>query len=456
MAASGRLCDICETRDITVFATDWCPECEQCLCESCKSHHSAFKSSKTHETISLESFNKLPSAVQEITNDCSEHGARFEYYCNQHEAPCCVECMKTTHAECRHLTSMHKVVEHFKTSNSLSDFHQTLSDLLNNLNSLIKSRFDNILLLAEEKDKCLKEIADIKRNFIAHLDQLETKLKTEVEVLHQEHSQAIKDTIREFEDLKANVAKMQDEADVIKKYASDFQLFLAFREFDSTVKNLEKDLANGTLLPSLGNVNMITEESAIKLVNHRDKQAQLLATGMPSVDKIQLKSVFENVQLPSGKEKNLTIWDICFLSHGRLGFSDQHNKRLILLKENGGHDRDINLTFMPSSIAYITDNETAVGKYEGNEINIINMTSLSVDRSFAVKGYDACAFSFRKGQFLVTGTGVGFCFTDIDGNILREIPYNGDDILYAVLLDDKIYVSQHSKNRIVCCNLKGE
>ncbi|XP_052073762.1 uncharacterized protein LOC127711692 [Mytilus californianus] len=480
MAASGRLCDICETRDITVFATDWCPECEQSLCESCKSHHSAAKLSKTHETIPFESFDKLPSAVKDIKNDCPDHKLRFEYYCIQHELPCCVECMKITHSECRHLTPMHKVVEHFKTSNALSDFEQTLSDLLSNLNSLIKSRFDNISVLADEKGKCLKEITDTKLNVIAQLDTLEIKLKTQIEVLHGEQLQAIEETIKKFEVLKTNVAKMQEEADVIKQYASDFQLFIACTELESTVKSLEKDvqflmkkdsakqisisfspnveLAIETLLPSLGNVNVITKESDIRLVNHRGKQAQLLAIGTPCIEKIQLKPVLENVQLPSGKDNKLTILDSCFLSHGRFAFSDQPNKRLILLKENGDRDRDIQLSFMPSSIAYITDNETAVGKYKTNEINIINMTTSSVDRSFVVKNYGTCAFSFRKGQFLVTVLRVGFCITDIEGNILSEIPYYHDshsDILFAVLLNDKIYFSQFSKDRIVCCDLKG-
>ncbi|CAC5378321.1 unnamed protein product [Mytilus coruscus] len=477
MAASEGLCNICENRDITEFATDWCPECEQSLCESCKSYHSASKLSKTHETIPFESFDKLPAAVKEIKNNCSDHEARFEYYCSQHEVPCCVECMKTTHAECRLLTPMHKVVQHFKTSGALSDFEQTLSDFLNNLNSLIKGRFDNISLLAHEKEICLKEIADTKQNVIAHLDQLEIKLKTEVEILHGEHLQAIEETIQEFELLKTNVAKMQDEAKVIKQYASDFQLFLAYRELERAVKNLETDvhlmikknsanqisisfspaveMAIKTFVPSLGNVNVITKESDIKLVNHREKQAQLLSIGTPCIDKMKLKPVLENIQLPSGKDYKLNIMNSCFLSHGRLAFADKLNKRLIVFKDNGEHERDVQLSFMPSSIAYITNNEIAVGKCSSNQINLINMSSSSVDRSFEVEGRSFESFSYRKGQFLIRVIGFGFCLTDNEGNILSKIPYKEINILFAVLLNEKIYFSQFSKDRIVCCDLKG-
>lgn len=37
----------------------------------------------------------------------------------------------------------------------------------------MKGRFDNISVLADEKDTCLKEIAVTKRNVTAQLDQLE-------------------------------------------------------------------------------------------------------------------------------------------------------------------------------------------------------------------------------------------------------------------------------------------
>ncbi|CAG2197167.1 unnamed protein product [Mytilus edulis] len=220
--------------------------------------------------------------------------------------------MKTTHSECRHLTPMHKVVEHFKTSNALSDFEQTLSDLVNNLNTLIKNRFNNISLLADERNKCLKDIADTKLNVIAHLDQLEMKLKTEIDVLHGEHLQSIEELINEFKLLKTNVAKMQDEAGVIKEYASDFQLLIRFTEFENNVKVLEKDVQSliktdsakqisisfspnvnlkiEKLLPSLGSLNVITKESNITLVNHRGKHAQNLATITTCVDKNTTKT----------------------------------------------------------------------------------------------------------------------------------------------------------------------
>ena len=49
-SASGRQCELCERR----AATHWCEECEQCVCNSCKTIHLKAKSSRNHVVNSLE------------------------------------------------------------------------------------------------------------------------------------------------------------------------------------------------------------------------------------------------------------------------------------------------------------------------------------------------------------------------------------------------------------------
>lgn len=157
MAASEGLCDICVTRDNTLVATDWCAECEQSLCESCKSHHSAATFSRTHQTIPFERFHQLPSFVKDLKNCCDEHEARFEYFCKMHELPCCVECVKTTHFECRNLTPLHKVVLQYRDSTALTDFKCTLSELQGNLHAIVENRKGNLSSLVFQKMIVLKK-----------------------------------------------------------------------------------------------------------------------------------------------------------------------------------------------------------------------------------------------------------------------------------------------------------
>ncbi|CAC5378326.1 unnamed protein product [Mytilus coruscus] len=160
------------------------------------------------------------------------------------------------------------------------------------------------------KDIGLHQVLKSSNSTTVHLKRCSTKASAVFQLSLEDrvsNRKAFEETIKEFEVLKTNVANMQEEADVIKQYASDFQLLIAFREFESTVNSLETDvqslikrdsarqisisfspnveLAIESLLPSLGNVIVITKESDIKLVSHREKQAQLLAIGTPCIDK---------------------------------------------------------------------------------------------------------------------------------------------------------------------------
>lgn len=160
--------------------------------------------------------------------------------------------------------------------------------------------------------------------------------------------------------------------------------------------------------------------------------------------------MFESVQLhvPHGHEKNSIMWDNCFHSNGRFVFSDSSDKRLIVFKESGDYDKEIQLPFNPNSVAFITDNEIAVG-------SIISIVSSLVDSSFEIEGDIIQSFSFRKGQFVIVIVNFGFSITDINGNVLNTIMSCFNDILYAVLLNDKIYFSQFNEDSMFCCDLKG-
>jgi hypothetical protein len=61
---SGRICDICEAQHLTNEAEIWCPQCEEALCSKCKVHHEIARITKTHETVPIEDYSKLPESVQ--------------------------------------------------------------------------------------------------------------------------------------------------------------------------------------------------------------------------------------------------------------------------------------------------------------------------------------------------------------------------------------------------------
>ncbi|CAC5378327.1 unnamed protein product [Mytilus coruscus] len=123
-------------------------------------------------------------------------------------------------------------------------------------------------------------------------------------------------------------------------------------------------------------------------------------------------------------------------------------------KDNSLYEKGISLPFMPNAVANIKDNRIAVSDCNCNKISMISIESSLVERSFEVDGI-ICSLSFTKGRFLILVKSKGCYIADIKGNITNKIPYSVSDLIYAVLLYEKIYYSQWKEDRVVGCDLNG-
>ncbi len=84
MLRSPSLCGICDIRHISKPSEAWCPDCEEGICTECIQHHSLTKPSRNHITIPIEEYQKLPSYVLEIKENCDEYQEKFSLYCKEH------------------------------------------------------------------------------------------------------------------------------------------------------------------------------------------------------------------------------------------------------------------------------------------------------------------------------------------------------------------------------------
>ena len=84
MSSSPSFCGICDIRHISKPSEVWCRECEEGLCTECLDHHSLAKPCRTHTTIPIAEYRKLPSYVLDIKEHCSEHNGKFQLYCKEH------------------------------------------------------------------------------------------------------------------------------------------------------------------------------------------------------------------------------------------------------------------------------------------------------------------------------------------------------------------------------------
>ncbi|KAH3805481.1 hypothetical protein DPMN_133784 [Dreissena polymorpha] len=91
--AVTRSCEPCMKTNIAKAATVFCKDCNECLCETCRKSHIENKSGK-HDVISIQEKESRTDVVDMKEMDkCSEHGKRFEFFCEDHSKLCCTTCV---------------------------------------------------------------------------------------------------------------------------------------------------------------------------------------------------------------------------------------------------------------------------------------------------------------------------------------------------------------------------
>ncbi|CAC5378324.1 unnamed protein product [Mytilus coruscus] len=478
MATSGqKFCDICISQHITTPANVWCPECEENFCEKCKIHHEIAKATKKHETIGIENVLKLPKFVQEIKTNCLEHDERFVIFCGDHEVPCCVECLHTTHNNCRMLTPVKKIVQNIKDSSAFLDIEVSLADLLSNIKRIIEDRTANLQELVKQKAQCEEEIKTARETINSYIDSLERDLTNKLHQVFVAKDRRIKQVLTDLEARKITVDEMQKNVNSIKTIASNFQTFIAIRELAQWAHKEETDLQHlfenesfnwtevSVVLMKLQAVkNSFTDIGRIEIkessVNtqlkvRKTRQAQLMDTVCMSlnIDMINLKEkVKVNLQK---KDENVEILDCAILKNGYLLFSDRPNKCLLMLDANGKSRKNIDLPFKPTRFTVIDEQNIAITS--DDKVHVLKLNEGEVTKTFHQGTNVGSIALYCDNKLIVEHLGKGYAMIDLAGNTEQVISITLTEKYFHALvcIRDELYYVDRQNNKVCCRDIQG-
>lgn len=234
-------CDICQSRDINKLAGEYCPQCEEALCGDCIHHHKISRSTKSHQTISIEKYNKLPSFIKQIKHNCEEHDFVLEFYCKSHDSLCCKICSISCHKECKEIIFIEDFLtpSKFYQSVALDNIEKVLKDLESNISSAIKDRSRNLTELREQKQMIAKQIKEKRQQIDILLDRLEEALLGKASAMEKVNCQKIEEVIAKLNEEKKKVHEIQKDIESVKLFASNLQIFLGTKAFQENVSTNE-------------------------------------------------------------------------------------------------------------------------------------------------------------------------------------------------------------------------
>ena len=94
-------CDPCQEQGNITKGTNWCPNCEETLCNGCVSHHRSSNATKSHILLDINLLTEFPFSIS--TNQfCDQHSyIQIEYFCTHHDVILCRACLADGHRSCK-------------------------------------------------------------------------------------------------------------------------------------------------------------------------------------------------------------------------------------------------------------------------------------------------------------------------------------------------------------------
>ncbi|CAC5403797.1 unnamed protein product [Mytilus coruscus] len=209
---------------------------EEGLCDECKDHHSLFKGSRNHDTVTIAEYQRLPSNVTQIAQSCRKHDQKYQIFCKKHDCPCCKRCVVEDHNKCEVLKDIDDVIGGIKSSNTFQDIEKTLNEIKEHIQIIRKDREENLASLKEQKKHIGMEIQKAKTTINNHLDKLHQAVLRDLDASEETENKKIRQSLSEVEKREKEITEFLAGLANIKQYASDLQTFL-------TAKDMERDLA---------------------------------------------------------------------------------------------------------------------------------------------------------------------------------------------------------------------
>ena len=350
--SAEKLCQPCQKENESKIATTWCKDCMEAMCENCSKYHRRNSSTQFHQLDSIEqiAFDNL-TVSSDILN-CDEHNDKsIEFYCTEHDLPCCITCVTLFHRGCKSVNSISKAAFEFRKSTEAHNLMEKLKRKQGELLDAVKRQTENLAEIEEDAKQISPEIVQFADDMIKHMQRLKTESLDMLAEVKRKESR----TLNEGKDRCENMANLlQSYLNVVsmaQKHGSDMYSFLEYQRIRQLYDNL-KIRQQEDIVTHFDTVK-IKWDVCFSLNNAKNAFRRLGIIAPRKRPHVIYKSEVDlMVAIPElvwqGKAPDdAVVSDAIFISGGRLLLADKSQPRLLLIDEGGkfltwiDHDRTV-------------------------------------------------------------------------------------------------------------------
>ncbi|XP_063409330.1 uncharacterized protein LOC134692749 [Mytilus trossulus] len=478
MATTEPLCDVCQLQNISKPAASWCSECEEAFCIECDDLHSRRKSTKNHIMIAIRDYQNLPQSALEIKHHCSVHEEKYEFYCTNHVSPCCVKCVNEDHKKCE-IDSLRDVVQNIKTSSSVTNIEQNLSEIQSIFQKIRDEKRSNLKHIDEKTTTYQKEIADRRKQINCHLDALELEMNKNLKDKQNE----VKTTVQGFIFIIDSKIKLVEEAihsvNQMKSHATDLQVFLALREIEKDVEkelSYVKDIKTKTEMKTFdvqfkvsdglkslqkdvkvwGEISIKSFDSPVCIDVAIEKQAQIMLPGKKRENLTDIHSITLKKNTSFKVESRYCRLAGCeILPDGEILLVNATNNTILTYNRSGSLIKEFKLQWKPYDITYIDNDMIAISFIAEKKVCTLNTKNEQLNTIYE-SPEKVYGIAYKDGKLFLRYGIKGIRIISVSGTLISDIAFkSGSTSHLCVGSSDQICYPIWRERSVICCDRQG-
>ncbi|XP_052089860.1 tripartite motif-containing protein 45-like [Mytilus californianus] len=444
MKKAEKLCDACSNENVSQKAISWCTVCDEAYCGPCEVSHKRFKITRNHNLLAITDINAEMNAPNIFASvACDDHPDKtIEIYCKDHSKPCCTVCATVHHRKCEHVITIDKAVTGVKESTKAKELLTKLKETVRKLEAVINTRKQNTTNFEGETDAVLVEIGNVREKLNKKLDELENKIRDEVNSTRKNNVLRLSEESADLLSLKSTYDQWKNIFEACISQGSEIQCLVKMEEISRKMPDIENDLSKAIqgikdIHIKFEATDVISDTACFGRLQFNDHRPSL--PGLKTID------------FHTGKIKVLFTIEIKGSFVSGIFFNDDiiitdYDKKRIVYHDNTGKQTDeLNIPNTPSDVTKVNDQTVAVSS-DASKIFIINVKPFTVAKTLNIKAavWGLCLI---ENEYITANNNTIYWLNAETGAKIKELAA-GVDTRFVTCYKKNEYVYMNNTNSI--------
>ncbi|WAR13330.1 TRI45-like protein [Mya arenaria] len=464
---NDRRCDPCTENGETIQALYWCPTCREALCDMCTKSHRGMRITKTHALMDIDDARERPTRMIQSHEICPDHrGKLLDMYCQNHQYPVCATCVAVGHRHCDTILATARNNRKARSKKTNQTLQQRLRHAIHIVESVMSTKENSHSRLISRKESILDEVSKLKMSVIQLLDELEEKMKDEIDTVARDYEDILQSKVDRSRGLRDSIQSSLTIMTNNLDNGSDYQQVVATQTMRDEVEKFELMADEERIDYKDVDLIFTPDENLVRLAKLVDRMGYVEISEKREITKPFRNCSAQKNGILNGKikgDRNGCIFNSVDIGEtGDIILSDFNNCSVKLFDQFGMFRSSTKLNSPPRGVCLFPDKMAAIALPEEGLIKLMSTEGkfLSHIRELATsfKAYRICNFRNKLMGILYSKACRSLSIVERNGRIEKTITRKRDyKGLGGVAYDPvKNYMYMSDRDAITCFNGAGK